>query len=69
MSQFVHQGAQLTSLYDFALAIYNGLSELNLENGYTYSNREMIIFFNQPARVHFADTASFNADDFKGFID
>ena len=48
---------ELTSPYDFALAVYNGLSETNLENGYTYSNREMTISFNQPARVYFASPA------------
>ena len=60
---------ELTSPYDFALAVYNGLSETNLENGYTYSNREFTLSFKQPTRVHFVDPSSFNADGFRGFID
>ena len=60
---------ELTSPYDFALAVYNGLSETNLENGYTYSNREFTLSFKQPTRVHFVDPPSFNADGFRGFID
>ena len=45
---------QLTTPYDFALAVYNGLTQTNLENGYTYSNREITISFNKPSRVYFA---------------
>ena len=37
--------SELTSPYDFALANHNGLLETNMENGYTYSNHEMIISF------------------------
>ena len=45
---------QLTTPYDFALAVYNGLTQTNLENAYTYSNREITISFKQPSRVYFA---------------
>ena len=45
---------QLTTPYDFALAVYNGLTQTNLENGYTYSNHEMTRSFKQPSRVYFA---------------
>ena len=53
---------ELTTPYDFALAVYNGLSEANLENGYTYSNRETTISFNQPARVYFASPVTLLGD-------
>ena len=39
---------ELTSPYDFALANYNRLLETKLMNGYTYSNREMIIPSSNP---------------------
>ena len=50
---------ELTTPYDFALSVYDGLKDTNLENGYTYSNREMTISFNQPARVYFAPPVTF----------
>ena len=37
--------SELTSPYNFALANHNRLLETKLMNGYTYSNREMIISF------------------------
>ena len=61
--------SELTSPYDFALANHNRLLETNLKNGYTYSNREMIISFKKHAHVHFVSPQSFNSDSFKGFFD
>ena len=61
--------SKLTSPYDFALANYNRLLETNLKNGYTYSNREMIISFKKHAHVHFVSPQSFNSDSFKGFFE
>ena len=40
-----------------------------MENGYTYSNREMIISFKKHAHVHFVSPQSFNSGSFKGFFD
>ena len=53
---------ELTTPYDFALEVYDGLSDTNLENGYTYSNREITIAFNRPARVYFASSVTFLDD-------
>ena len=61
--------SELTLPYDFALANHNRLFETNLENGYTYSNREMIISFKKPAHIHFVSPQSFNSNTFKGFFD
>ena len=54
---------ELTTPYDFALSVYDGLKDTNLENGYTYSNREMAISFNQPARVYFASPVTLLGDN------
>ena len=54
--------------YDFALSNHNRLLETNLENGYTYSNRDMSISFKKHAHVHFVSPQSFNLDSFKGFF-
>ena len=61
--------AKFTLPYDIALTVYNGLSDTNLDNGYTYSNHVIAIFFYQPANVHFVYTPFFNSNGFKGFID
>ena len=60
---------EITTPYDFTIAVFNGVLKSELRDDWDYLERVMEIYLDQPMRIQFTTTPVFNSNDFNGFID